>query len=328
MDTIMFDGVTYTKAASAARVLKYTPDYLGQLCRGKKIDARLVGRTWFVNVESVLSHKDSLRQTKSFSDIAALPAVSADTDNKIRLSRPTIKLVTQRRAVKTPPDIIDHSRADSKSVPVSYEIDDGYLFPEIKKIVDKPPKTIVVEQAGAMPVKISSKERSTSFTATSLPEVSLSGTLPVTTYSEEATAESISPENKVISVAEVDEATPEGGIADNAIVPTKSKAKLLVKRSNPEPAVAMLRKQINPRGPRLEKVIEKVKFSPAVLPKAVQPKPSPVLMLSPAIALVFAILCAGVIFSASSTTVISKTSYNSEVVLQVANLLEIMKHRW
>lgn len=328
MDTIMFDGVTYTKAATAAKVLKYTPDYLGQLCRGKKIDARLVGRTWFVNVESVLGHKNSLRQAKPVSDVAPVPTVSADPVNKIRLSRPTIKLVTQRRSVKTPPDIVDHARADSRSVPVSYEIDDGYLFPEIKKVVEKPPKTIVVEQAGAMAVKINTKERSTSFVASSLPEVSLSGTLSVTRYSEDAPPENNSSENKDISVNETAASAPKEDTADTSVVPTKSEAKSLIKKLNPRPSVAMVRKQINPREVKMGNVIKKVQFSPAVLPKVIQAKPSLALVLSPAIALVVAVLCAGVIFSASSTTIISRTTYNSQVVLQVANLLEIMKHRW
>ena len=35
----------------------YTQDYIGQLCRGEKIDARRIGRTWYVCEKSILEHK-------------------------------------------------------------------------------------------------------------------------------------------------------------------------------------------------------------------------------------------------------------------------------
>jgi hypothetical protein len=37
----------------------YTSDYIGQLCRHGKIPAKLVGRTWFVDFESLLNHKNN-----------------------------------------------------------------------------------------------------------------------------------------------------------------------------------------------------------------------------------------------------------------------------
>lgn len=59
MDTVVLDGVQYLKVAVAAKQFDYTPDYLGQLCRAGKLDARLVGRTWFVNPDSVAAHKSN-----------------------------------------------------------------------------------------------------------------------------------------------------------------------------------------------------------------------------------------------------------------------------
>ena len=35
----------------------YTQDYIGQLCRGEKIDARRIGRTWYVCEKSILEHR-------------------------------------------------------------------------------------------------------------------------------------------------------------------------------------------------------------------------------------------------------------------------------
>jgi len=42
MDKVVFDKKEYTKASIAAKQFKYTSDYVGQLCRLEKVDARLV----------------------------------------------------------------------------------------------------------------------------------------------------------------------------------------------------------------------------------------------------------------------------------------------
>lgn len=56
MDTVVIDGVTYTKAGVLAKEFHYTTDYIGQLCRGEKVDAQLVGRSWYVSRESLEEH--------------------------------------------------------------------------------------------------------------------------------------------------------------------------------------------------------------------------------------------------------------------------------
>ncbi len=45
---LLFDGKTYISVGRASKKLGYTADYLGQLCRAGKIDARMIGRTWYV----------------------------------------------------------------------------------------------------------------------------------------------------------------------------------------------------------------------------------------------------------------------------------------
>ena len=57
MQTISIGGRTYTKATDIARELGYTADYVGQLCRAGKVDAELVGRSWYVNETSLKNHK-------------------------------------------------------------------------------------------------------------------------------------------------------------------------------------------------------------------------------------------------------------------------------
>ena len=42
MKELAIDGKKYVKASAIAKDLGYTSDYVGQLCRGGKIDAQLV----------------------------------------------------------------------------------------------------------------------------------------------------------------------------------------------------------------------------------------------------------------------------------------------
>ncbi len=57
METLDLDGKRYIKISSAARDTGYTSDYIGQLCRAKKIDAKLVGRTWYVHEGELRDHQ-------------------------------------------------------------------------------------------------------------------------------------------------------------------------------------------------------------------------------------------------------------------------------
>ena len=44
---LQFDGKNYISSKRAAESCGYTQDYIGQLIRSKKIEARMVGRGWF-----------------------------------------------------------------------------------------------------------------------------------------------------------------------------------------------------------------------------------------------------------------------------------------
>jgi hypothetical protein len=59
MDSLTLDGKVYMKAAKAAGLVGYTPDYIGQLCRKGALDGIVLGKTWYVREQSVLEHKAS-----------------------------------------------------------------------------------------------------------------------------------------------------------------------------------------------------------------------------------------------------------------------------
>lgn len=56
MQQLVLDGVDYVPLKIAAAQTGYEKNYLGQLCRAGKVDGRLVGRNWYVNIESLEKH--------------------------------------------------------------------------------------------------------------------------------------------------------------------------------------------------------------------------------------------------------------------------------
>jgi hypothetical protein len=55
---LLFDGKTYISSKRAASISGYVNDYIGQLCRSGAIEAKMVGRTWYVSLESLIAHKN------------------------------------------------------------------------------------------------------------------------------------------------------------------------------------------------------------------------------------------------------------------------------
>lgn len=58
MDSVVIDEKRFISSKRAAELAGYTPDYVGQLCRARKIEARLIGRSWYVAEDSILAHKE------------------------------------------------------------------------------------------------------------------------------------------------------------------------------------------------------------------------------------------------------------------------------
>lgn len=58
MDEIVIEGKKFISARRAADATGYEQDYIGQLSRMGKINARQIGRVWFVEEQSLLAHKN------------------------------------------------------------------------------------------------------------------------------------------------------------------------------------------------------------------------------------------------------------------------------
>lgn len=57
MDELTLDGKVYVSSKRAAKITGYAKDYIGQLCREGRVNARLVGRSWYVLEDSIREHR-------------------------------------------------------------------------------------------------------------------------------------------------------------------------------------------------------------------------------------------------------------------------------
>lgn len=71
-DTFTYDGIEYIATSRAAEITGYAQDYIGQLARNGEVEARKVGRRWFVGRASLVEHKK-----KSDAMLAAVQAEAA-----------------------------------------------------------------------------------------------------------------------------------------------------------------------------------------------------------------------------------------------------------
>jgi hypothetical protein len=57
MDELTLAGKTYVSSKRAAEITGYAKDYVGQLCREGHVEARMVGRSWYVLESSIREHR-------------------------------------------------------------------------------------------------------------------------------------------------------------------------------------------------------------------------------------------------------------------------------
>lgn len=172
MNVISIDGVEYVKAGVIAKQYKYTADYVGQLCRGRKVDAKLVGRTWYVNPLSLTSHKTA-RYAKE-----GLDEKTIENSSEVEVSRLDVEPVARKTAIKISGSIAGAPANFLKRVewqPLKYETDEAELNPSLQHLDN--PVNVEVDLADSMNLKISSATKKTILEADPLPEVPLRGTL-------------------------------------------------------------------------------------------------------------------------------------------------------
>lgn len=191
MESVIFDGKEYTKASVLAEKFRYTADYLGQLCRGKKVDARLVGRAWYINLDSLLVHRDARYKTSELKNSSEITEKKAIHNY---LSRIDVEPIIRRKTIR----IVMNNKGAVTELPVKYEGDDQALIPRVQK--NALSVSLPIRPADSERLKVHKNgSQSTNFAPEPLPEVSLSGKLVIVGIPEVTEEESEVIEEKALN---------------------------------------------------------------------------------------------------------------------------------
>lgn len=133
---LYFDGKKYISSSRAAKISGYVNDYIGQLCRDGKLDARMVGRSWYVGLESLIQHKNSnLVGTRSRGpkDIKSLVAEAAkvEVDTTLKIEQEALSNVV---SLSLPTEHAVEIRV-SKAPLISYPAFTSPVISEVEKVV-------------------------------------------------------------------------------------------------------------------------------------------------------------------------------------------------
>lgn len=172
MDCVTIDEVEYVKASVLAKKHNYTTDYIGQLCRARKVDAHLVGRTWYVFPPSLDGHKttryselrsaENKLENSSIATVSRRDVISAVSKNTIKSHSPHFQ---DRVFWKNP----------------KYQDDTSDLLPNIKKDVPQAQK-MKIELAESERVRVVGTSKNVTMITQPMPAVVLAGTLKVLDY--------------------------------------------------------------------------------------------------------------------------------------------------
>lgn len=121
---LYFDGKQYISSSRAAKISGYVNDYIGQLCRDGKLECRMVGRSWYVSLESLISHKESNGgnvKSRARKNIPAntIPEILNSESSKISLEKVSSRVAIDDEAFITVSNEGDITTADEIEIPVN-----------------------------------------------------------------------------------------------------------------------------------------------------------------------------------------------------------------
>jgi hypothetical protein len=176
METVVTNGITYTKASVLAKQFRYTPDYIGQLCRAGKIDCQLVGRSWFVSEAALLEHKDTRYKEIRLDEKTNQYNTKSATVGETIAVHPRLSRVTAKNMQPKTHNFENRLGAFSSR----YFNDEDDLQPQpLRRIKPIIPTSVPVAFAEAVSLKVIEHEPAAALTFTELPSVPLSGRLQV-----------------------------------------------------------------------------------------------------------------------------------------------------
>jgi hypothetical protein len=214
MNTVVIDGVTYTKASTLAKKYDYTTDYLGQLARAEKVSAQLVGRSWYIDESSLRQHSSKRVEAVAIKEKLLDRITIEPSQHKIAITKPLTKSTTRFT------DLAKQNKPESRHVDVHvrYEPDEIELLPSLAKLQTvsmTPPTAIAVELAESSKIEIGSVTKNSKISFTEIPAVQLQGKVrvsavenPVHTTAVLAPIEPKIPEKTTLKSSSLPQATP------------------------------------------------------------------------------------------------------------------------
>ncbi len=103
MDELVIGEKKYISSKKAAELTGYAKDYIGQLCREGRVEARLVGRSWYVLESSISEHRFGKQEEETKELPVEETAIVEESDWK------SPRYVTE--TVSTLPELIERPRA-------------------------------------------------------------------------------------------------------------------------------------------------------------------------------------------------------------------------
>jgi hypothetical protein len=127
MEVLTLGGKQFVKASKAAKDLGYASDYVGQLCRSGAVEAHLVGRTWYVNVDTLGAHR-----------------VDKKRNARVKAREYAKKSIEEARQLS-----VHESTNKPQNIVIHYEEDRKELIPEVKHMRIASPEKVVPTVVGS-----------------------------------------------------------------------------------------------------------------------------------------------------------------------------------
>ncbi|KND50735.1 MAG: hypothetical protein ABA06_04595 [Parcubacteria bacterium C7867-001] len=132
MDELTLDGKIYISSKRAAKITGYAKDYVGQLCREGRIEARLVGRSWYVLEDSIKEHRfggeeADINEENESNSFESTPILEED-----EVMIPTATYTSEEATLI--PELEEKKEEETLEEPQNKPVDDSSSFTDMQSI--------------------------------------------------------------------------------------------------------------------------------------------------------------------------------------------------
>lgn len=120
MNELIIGDQKYISSKQAAEVTGYTKDYVGQLCREGRVEARLVGRNWYVREAAIRDHR--------FGELSQEGAKTGEKPREVKAEMPKIDWQATYSPIEEPalPPLSPKTEEGSTEVPTAEEMQSAW----------------------------------------------------------------------------------------------------------------------------------------------------------------------------------------------------------